>query len=94
MPDQVGPPVTTDMGDYLRVVYSFSDASSQTQFVPKPGIISRDILAAKVKAQAGYPLLESADTNWATLNAAQKDQAAQLAVRCAAAFCRYVLEVL
>jgi hypothetical protein len=94
MPAQVGSPVTTDLGDYLQIVYSFDNSTTVTEVVPKDGILSRDIVAAKTKAAAGYSLLESADTNWATLTALQKDQAARLAVRCSAAFCRFVLEFL
>jgi hypothetical protein len=94
MPEQVGNPVVTDLGDFIQTVVSFDNSTTQTTTVPKDGIVARDIAIAKVQAANGYSLLGSADANWATLNAAQKDAAARLSVKAAAAFCRFILEYL
>jgi hypothetical protein len=60
-------------------------------FTYKPGSegYNREQIVAKI--QAALALLETADTNWASLTAGQKDAAQRLAVRVAAKLARLTL---
>ena len=80
--------VDVDRGDYIEHVYGFDNATTQSVFEAKPGVRGRDAAALNNKLIAALALLETADTNWATLTAGQKDNAARLVVRVVAALAR------
>jgi hypothetical protein len=80
-----------DRGDYIEHVYTFDNSTTRSVYETKPGVRVRDQDALAEKLLAALNLLEQADTNWATLTANQKDNAARLTVRVSAAMCRYIL---
>ena len=80
-----------DRGDYTEHVYSFDNATTRSIFEAKAGVTSRDSDALNGKLIAALALLEAADTNWASLTAGQKDNAARLVVKVCAGLARRVL---